>query len=436
LIPFFYLEKIMNILVIGNGGREHALVWKLAQSPRMSKIYCAPGNAGIAELAECVPIKVDDLPGLQLFAKDNAIDLTIVGPELPLSLGIADEFRKAKLRIFGPTRNAARIESSKSFAKELMVRENIPTAASRTFDRLDAALTWLETCDMPLVVKADGLAQGKGVIICATKVEAQEAVRSMLGEQRFGEAGARVVLEEFLDGEELTVMAFVDGRTVIPMIPAQDHKRIGEGDTGPNTGGMGAYAPAPLATPELQRRIVEEVLHPAVTGLSRVGSPFYGVLYAGLMIKDGKPYALEFNARFGDPETQVVLPLLQTDLLDVIEAVVEHRLDQIQVMWQEQAAVCVVLTSEGYPGSYPTGLPITGLPKSSTESTVVFHAGTNQSKQTVLTNGGRVLGVTALASTIRSAQEKAYAALAPIQFQGRYYRSDIAHRVLSDLPEN
>jgi phosphoribosylamine--glycine ligase len=436
LIPFFYLEKIMNILVIGNGGREHALVWKLAQSPRVSTIYCAPGNAGIAELAECVPIKVDDLPGLQLFAKDNAIDLTIVGPELPLSLGIADEFRKAKLRIFGPTRNAARIESSKSFAKELMVRENIPTAASRTFDRLDAALTWLETCDMPLVVKADGLAQGKGVIICATKVEAQEAVRSMLGEQRFGEAGARVVLEEFLDGEELTVMAFVDGRTVIPMIPAQDHKRIGEGDTGPNTGGMGAYAPAPLATPELQRRIVEEVLHPAVTGLSRVGSPFYGVLYAGLMIKDGKPYALEFNARFGDPETQVVLPLLQTDLLDIIEAVVEHRLDQIKVTWQEQAAVCVVLTSEGYPGSYPTGLPITGLSKSSTESTVVFHAGTNQSKQTVLTNGGRVLGVTALASTIRSAQEKAYAALAPIQFQGRYYRSDIAHRVLSDLPEN
>ena len=355
----------MNILVIGNGGREHALVWKLAQSPRVSKIYCAPGNAGIAQIAECVPIQVDDLPGLQAFAKGHAIDLTIVGPELPLSLGIADEFRKAKLRIFGPTRNAARIESSKSFAKELMVRENIPTAASRSFDTLDAALMWLEACPMPIVVKADGLAQGKGVIICATKVEAQEAVKSMLGDQRFGEAGARVVLEEFLEGEELTVMAFADGRTVIPMIPAQDHKRIGEGDTGPNTGGMGAYAPAPLATPELQRRILEEVLHPAVTGLSRVGSPFYGVLYAGLMIKDGNPYALEFNARFGDPETQVVLPLLQTDLLDIIEAVVEHRLDQIQVGWHNQVAVCVVLTSEGYPGSYPTGLPIAGLPKSS-----------------------------------------------------------------------
>ena len=426
----------MNIFVIGNGGREHALVWKLVQSTRVSKIYCAPGNAGIARMAECVPIQVDDLPGLRAFAKSHAIDLTIVGPELPLSLGIADEFRKAKLRIFGPTRNAARIESSKSFAKELMVRENIPTAASRSFDTLDTALMWLKTCEMPIVVKADGLAQGKGVIICATQVEAQEAVRSMLGDQRFGEAGSRVVLEEFLEGEELTVMAFVDGRTVIPMIPAQDHKRIGEGDIGPNTGGMGAYAPAPLATLELQRRILEEVLHPAVTGLSRMGSPFYGVLYAGLMVKDGKPYALEFNARFGDPETQVVLPLLQTDLLDIIEAVVEHRLEQIQVAWHNQAAVCVVLTSAGYPGSYPTGLPITGLPEQPTESVVVFQAGTTQSDRAVLTNGGRVLGVTALADTIRNAQKQAYAALAPIQFEGCYYRSDIAHRVLSDIPKS
>lgn len=311
-----------------------------------------------------------------------------------------------------------------------MVREKIPTADSRTFDRLDAALTWLETCDMPIVVKADGLAQGKGVIICATKVEAQEAVKSMLDDQRFGEAGSRVVLEEFLEGEELTVMAFADGRTVIPMIPAQDHKRIGEGDTGPNTGGMGAYAPAPLASPELQRRILEDVLQPAVIGLSRAGSPFYGVLYAGLMIKDGKPYTLEFNARFGDPETQVVLPLLRTDLLDIIEAVVEHRLDQIQVEWRDQAAVCVVLTSEGYPGSYQTGWPITGLSQQSSESIVVFHAGTAKSEQAVLTNGGRVLGVTALADTIQNAQQEAYAALAPIQFKGCYYRSDIACRVL------
>lgn len=422
----------MKLLVIGSGGREHALVWKLAQSPRVSKIYCAPGNAGIAQLAECVPLKVDDLQGLQAFAKDKAIDLTIVGPELPLSLGIADEFRKAKLRIFGPTRNAARIESSKSFAKELMIREKIPTAASKTFDRMDAAMTWLDTCPMPIVVKADGLAQGKGVIFCASKAEAQEAVNSMLNDRQFGEAGARVVLEEFLEGEELTVMAFADGRTVIPMIPAQDHKRIGEGDTGPNTGGMGAYAPAPLATPELQQRILEEVLYPAVAGLSRMGSPFHGVLYAGLMIKDGIPYALEFNARFGDPETQVVLPLLQTDLLDIIEAVVEHRLDQIRVAWHDQSAVCVVLTSEGYPGSYPTGLPVTGLSEHPSESVVVFHAGTTQGEQAILTNGGRVLGVTALADTIKSAQAQAYEALAPIKYKGRYYRADIAHRVLFD----
>ena len=421
----------MKLLVIGSGGREHALVWKLAQSPRVSTIYCAPGNAGIAQLAECVPLKVDDLQGLQAFAKDHAIDLTIVGPELPLSLGIADEFRKAKLRIFGPTRNAARIESSKSFAKDLMLREKIPTAASKTFDRVDAAMPWLDTCAMPIVVKADGLAQGKGVIICETKAEAQEAVKRMLEDQQFGAAGARVVLEEFLEGEELTVMAFADGRTVISMIPAQDHKRIGEGDTGPNTGGMGAYAPAPLATPELQQRILEEVLYPAVAGLSRMGSPFHGVLYAGLMIKDGNPYALEFNARFGDPETQVVLPLLQTDLLDIIEAVVEHRLDQIQVAWHDQSAVCVVLTSEGYPGSYPTGLPISGLPEHPSESVVVFHAGTAQAELAVLTNGGRVLGVTALADSIQHAQKQAYAALAQITFEGRYYRSDIANRVLS-----
>ena len=421
----------MKLLVVGNGGREHALVWKLAQSPRVTKIYCAPGNAGIAQLADCVPIKIDDLAGLHVFAKDQAIDLTIVGPELPLSLGIADEFRKSKLRIFAPTRNAARIESSKSFAKDLMARENIPTAWSQTFDRLDAALLALESTEMPIVVKADGLAQGKGVIICQTKPEAQEAVQSMLGDQRFGEAGARVVLEEFLQGEELTVMAFADGRTVIPMIPAQDHKQIGEGDTGANTGGMGAYAPAPLATSELQRRIVEEVLRPAVTGLSRMGSPFYGVLYAGLMIKDGHPFVLEFNARFGDPETQVVLPLLQTDLVEILEAVVEHRLDQLQVEWQDRKAVCVVLTSEGYPGSYQTGMPIMGLPERPSETVVVFHAGTTHSDQAILTNGGRVLGVTAIAETIQKAQTRAYASLAPIQFEGRYYRTDIAHRVLS-----
>ncbi len=420
----------VNVLIIGNGGREHALAWKLAQSPRMEKLYCAPGNAGIAQVAECVPLKVDDIEGLKHFAQTNEIHLTVVGPELPLSLGVADEFRKSHLRIFGPTRNAALIESSKSFAKELMVREKIPTPASRTFDQLEPALTWIESCPFPIVVKADGLAQGKGVIICETRADAREAARSMLEEQRFGQAGARVVLEEFLEGEELTVMAFADGRTVIPMLPAQDHKRIGEGDTGLNTGGMGAYAPAPLGTLELRQRILDEVLTPAVIGLSRVGSPFYGVLYAGIMVKDGKPFVLEFNARFGDPETQVVLPLLKTDLLDVIEAVVEHRLDQLHVEWHNQAAVCVVLTSGGYPGAYQTGFPITGLPEKESKSVMVFHAGTSHADGKIVTNGGRVLGVTGIDSTLLGARDHAHQALVSIQFEGRYFRSDIAYRVL------
>ena len=421
----------MRVLIIGNGGREHALAWKVAQSPRLTKLYCAPGNAGIAQVAECVPIAVDDLTGLKAFALQEQIDLTIVGPELPLSLGIADEFRKARLRIFGPTQNAAMIESSKSFAKDLMIREHIPTALSRTFDRLDPAMAYIHTCPVPLVIKADGLAQGKGVIICGTREEAIEAVTGMLQGQQFGQAGAKVVVEEFIEGEELTVMAFADGRTVIPMIPAQDHKRVGEGDTGLNTGGMGAYAPAPLGTPALRERILQEVLYPAVNGLSRVGSPYYGVLYAGIMVrKDGQPFVLEFNARFGDPETQVVLPLLKTDLLDIIEAVVQHRLDQVTVEWHDQAAVCVVLTSGGYPGAYKTGIPMTGLPHGTSESVMVFHAGTANRDGEIVTNGGRVLGVTALDNTIRGAQKRAYEAVAPIQFEGRYFRADIAHRVL------
>ena len=421
----------MNILVIGNGGREHALIWKLAQSPRVKKIFCAPGNAGIAQSAECVPLRVDDIQGLKSFAQEYRIDLTVVGPELPLSLGIADEFRKAKLKIFGPTRKAALIESSKSFAKDLMVRENIPTAGSKTFERVDLALAYLEACVFPLVVKADGLAQGKGVIICSTRGEAEDAVRIMLEKQQFGEAGIRVVIEEFLEGEELTVMGFADGRTVIPMLPAQDHKKIGEGDTGLNTGGMGAYAPAPLGTPELQNQILHQVLYPAVKGLSKVGSPFYGILYAGLMIKEGRPYVLEFNARFGDPETQVVLPLLKTDLLDILEGVVEHRLDQVQIDWYDQGAVCVVLTSGGYPGSYPTGFPISGVSSVENDSVKIFHAGTAKKEDQIVTQGGRVLGVTGLDSTLRGATDRAYQAASSIQFQGRYFRRDIAHRVLA-----
>ena len=421
----------MNILVIGSGGREHALIWKLSQSRRVSNLYCAPGNAGISQMATCVPIQPDDLSGLKSFAQQELIDLTVVGPEAPLDLGIADEFRQAKLKIFGPTRNAARIESSKNFAKEMMVRQGIPTPKAETFTSVDPAVAYVQHHDPPFVVKANGLAQGKGVIITDSREVAQETVKEMLTQRRFGSAGAQVLIEEFVDGEELTVMAFADGKTVIPMLAAQDHKRVGDGDTGLNTGGMGAYCPAPLLTPTLLDRILDEVFYPALEGLSRVGSPFYGVLYAGLMIQQGNPCVLEFNARFGDPETQVVLPLLKTDLVDVLEAVIQHRLDQITLEWHDGASVCVVLTSEGYPNAYPTGLPISGLSEdTSNDSAIVFHAGTTWKDQQIVTSGGRVLGLTGVGPDFASAQTHAYQLAGQIDFSGKHYRTDIAARAL------
>ncbi|MGQ0810570.1 MAG: phosphoribosylamine--glycine ligase [Nitrospiraceae bacterium] len=422
----------MKILVVGSGGREHALVGKLAQSPRAPKLYCAPGNAGMDSLAECVSINADDVAGLKAFAQSERIDLTMVGPEGPLALGIVDEFRKAKLKIFGPTRGAARIESSKTFSKDLMTASHIPTATATGFDTIGPALAYIEHHPLPLVVKADGLAQGKGVIIASTRDQARQAVKDVLEKQIFGEAGRRILIEEFLDGEELTIMAFTDGKTVVPMIPAQDHKRVGEGDTGPNTGGMGAYAPAPLGTPDLVNTITRQVLQPVVDGLSRLGCPFQGVLYVGLMIVQGKPFVLEFNARMGDPETQVVVPLLKTDLVDILEAVVEHRLDQLRIEWQRETAVCVVLTSGGYPGSYPVDLPILGLPESNQgEDTLVFHAGTKRQGTEIMTAGGRVLGVTGKGVDLAMARERAYRVVRSISFQGCHYRSDIAARALA-----
>ena len=421
----------MKILVIGSGGREHALVWKLAQSPRVTQLYCAPGNAGISQQAICVPIAVDDLLGLQKFAEGERIDLTVVGPEAPLALGIADVFRRNKLKVFGPTKNAARIESSKAFAKELMLRQKIPTAQSRTFENASAAIQYLDSQPVPIVVKADGLAQGKGVVVAQSHEEAREAVLNMLEQHAFGAAGQRVIIEECIQGEEVTLMAFADGKTVAPMLAAQDHKRVGEGDTGLNTGGMGAYAPAPLATPALRYTLMREVLYPVIEGLSRVGSPFFGVIYAGVMVKDGVPYVLEFNARFGDPETQVVLPLLKTDLVDVLEAVVEHRLEQLHIEWSEESAVCVVMSSGGYPGAYSTGIPISGIPDiGSSDSTMVFHAGTAWKGEQIVTSGGRVLGVTAVRQTLAQAKSRAYESLQGIRFDGQYYRNDIASRVL------
>jgi phosphoribosylamine--glycine ligase len=421
----------VKVLVVGSGGREHAIVWKLAQSPRKPTLYCAPGNAGIESLATCVPIKADNIAGLKTFVLSEKIDLTVVGPEAPLALGIVDEFRRSGLKIFGPTKGAARIEASKVFSKEIMSRANILTAKAQSFDQIAPALAYLDQHEVPVVVKADGLAQGKGVVVATTREEAKQAVRDSMEQAVFGQAGQRVLIEQFLDGEELTIMAFTDGRTVVPMLPAQDHKRVGDGDTGPNTGGMGAYCPAPIGTAALCEQVTRQVLYPAVEALSRMGCPFQGVLYAGLMIVKETPYVLEFNARMGDPETQVVLPLLKTDLLDVMEAVVEHRLDQLSVDWHDETAVCVVMTSEGYPGVYQTGRPIHGLRATTDAATVVFHAGTARTGNEVVTAGGRVLGITGRGKTLEVAQAEVYRVTQSIAFEGAHYRTDIAHRAFA-----
>ncbi|HEU5408724.1 MAG TPA: phosphoribosylamine--glycine ligase [Nitrospira sp.] len=422
----------MKILVVGSGGREHAMAWKLAQSPRKPILYCAPGNAGIASLATCIPIQSDDVAWLKDFALKEKIDVTVIGPEAPLALGIVDEFRKARLRVFGPTKNAARLEASKIFSKEVMARAKIRTTQAKSFEKIADALAYVERQELPIVIKADGLAQGKGVIIATTRQQAKQAIVDSMEKAVFGQAGKQVLVEQFLDGEELTIMAFTDGKTVVPMPPAQDHKRVGNGDTGLNTGGMGAYCPAPLGTPELQDRVRREVLQPMVDAMARLGSPFQGVLYAGLMVVNGTPYVLEFNARMGDPETQVVLPLLKTDFLDVIESVVEHRLDQLPVEWHPDATVCVVMASGGYPGSYQQGMPLSGLPPAtiSSDSSMVFHAGTAQKGNEIVTAGGRVLGVLGRGRTLSEAQREAYRTVKTISFEGCHFRTDIAHRAL------
>lgn len=422
----------MKILVVGSGGREHAMVWKLAQSSRNPILYCAPGNAGIASLAECIPIKSDDVAGLKAFALREKIDLTVIGPEAPLALGIVDEFRKTRLRVFGPTKNAARLEASKIFSKAVMAQAKIRTAQAKSFEKMADALAYVEQQELPIVIKADGLAQGKGVFIATTRLQARQAIVDSMEKAVFGQAGKQVLVEQFLDGEELTIMAFTDGNKVISMPPAQDHKRVGDGDTGLNTGGMGAYCPAPLGTPEVQDRVRREVLQPMVDAMARLGSPFQGVLYAGLMVVDRTPYVLEFNARMGDPETQVVLPLLKTDFIDVIEAVVEHRLDQLSVEWHPGATVCVVMASGGYPGSYQQGMPLSGLPPipSSSDSSVVFHAGTALKGTEIVTAGGRVLGVLGRGPTLVDARHEAYRVAKTISFEGCHFRTDIAYRAL------
>lgn len=418
----------MRILVIGGGGREHALVWKLAQSTRVNKIYCAPGNPGIAEIADCVNIDIGAIDELCRFAVAERIDLTVVGPEAPLVQGIVDKFKVYGLKVFGPTQAAAQIEGSKAFAKNLMEKYNIPTAKYAVFTDKIAAQEYIRQQGAPIVIKADGLAAGKGVVVAATLAEALAAVDSMLGEGAFGEAGARVVVEEFMQGEEASVLAFTDGYTVVPMLAAQDHKRIFDNDEGPNTGGMGAYAPAPVVTKTLQERIISEVLQPTVDAMRQEGCLYQGCLYAGLMITADGPRVVEFNARFGDPETQVVLPLLNCDLTTVLEACTDVKLHEVDVTWSEQAAVCVVAAAGGYPGAYRKGDIIRGTVEAEEGGAVIFHAGTAISNDNLVTNGGRVLGVTACGSELRSAVEQAYRALKAIHFEDIHYRNDIAAR--------
>jgi phosphoribosylamine---glycine ligase len=423
----------MRVLVVGGGGREHALVWKLAQSPHVEAVFCAPGNAGIDAEAECVPIAADDLDALVRFARERRVDLTVVGPERPLTLGIVDRFTDAGLRAFGPTAAAARLEGSKAFAKELLREESVPTASFDVFDDPDAALAYVRRIGAPVVVKADGLAAGKGVFICATVAEATAAIEDVMRGRRFGDAGGRVVVEEFLEGEEVSFMALTDGTTVLPLATSQDHKRALDGDRGPNTGGMGAYSPAPLVTPALEARIVQDIVEPVVRGLARRGIVYTGVLYAGLMVRDGRASVLEFNVRFGDPEAQVLLVRLRSDLCELVARTCERRLAGTTVAWDARAAACVVLAAEGYPGAVGSGRPIEGLDAlRDWRGGVVFHAATRRSADgRVLTDGGRVLGVTALGKTVPDAVAEAYAAVGKIAWRGMHHRNDIGHRALA-----
>jgi phosphoribosylamine--glycine ligase len=424
----------LKVLVIGGGGREHALAWKIAQSPRAEKVFVAPGNAGSAREPQCenVAIAAEDVDGLLRFAQQNKIDLTVVGPEAPLVLGVVNKFRAAGLRIFGPTKDAAKLEGSKAFAKDFLARHKIPTAAYGNFTEVAAAEAYIKKMGAPIVVKADGLAAGKGVIIAQTTDAAIAAMRDMLAGNAFGEAGHRVVVEEFLTGEEASFIVMVDGEHILPLATSQDHKRVGDGDTGPNTGGMGAYSPAPVVTPEIHARIMREVIEPTVRGMAVEGHPYTGFLYAGVMIApDGTPKVLEYNCRFGDPETQPVMLRLQSDFVELIEAALDGKLDRAQARWDMRAAVGVVMAAGGYPGAYSKGDVITGLPQNSTPDCKVFHAGTTLKDGAVVTSGGRVLCVTALGATVSAAQKRAYETVKKIQWRNAQYRSDIGYRAIA-----
>ena len=421
----------MKVLVVGSGGREHALVWKIAQSPLVTKVYCAPGNPGISELAENVSIKVDDLQGLLGFAKKENIGLTVVGPELPLSLGIVDLFEEHGMKVFGARKNAAVIEASKAFSKDLMKKYNVPTAAYEVFTEIEPAVAFVDRVGTPIVIKADGLAAGKGVVIAQTREEAVATVNDMLSGKTFGSAGARVVIEEFLRGEEASFLAFTDGKNIIPLASAQDHKAVFDGDKGPNTGGMGAYSPAPVVTPAIHEKVMEQVMRRTVDGMAAEGRPYRGVLYAGLMIDGNSIKTLEFNARFGDPECQPLLMRMKSDIVPVLLAVADGDISRADIQWHDKAAVCVVMAAEGYPGDYRKGDEITGLDKAAElDDLFVFHAGTATRDGKYVTSGGRVLGVTALGDNVKGAIELAYRGVGAISWSGVHYRTDIGAKAL------
>ena len=420
----------MKVLIVGGGGREHAIAESIAKSKRVDKIYCAPGNAGIEQIAECVPIGAMEFDKIVKFAKEKEIDLTFVAPDDPLVGGLVDELEAAGLRTFGPRKNAAIIEGSKAFAKDLMKKYNIPTAAYETFDDSKKALAYLETADMPVVLKADGLALGKGVLICQTLEEAKEGVKTIMEDKKFGDSGNRMVIEEFMTGREVSVLSFVDGKTIRIMTSAQDHKRAGDGDTGLNTGGMGTFSPSPFYTKEVDEFCHKYIYQATVDAMAAENRPFHGIIFFGLMLTEKGPRVLEYNARFGDPETQVVLPRMKNDIMDVIDACIDGTLDKVTLQFEDNAAVCVVLASEGYPVSYEKGFQITGLEHfKDNDGYYCFHAGTKRDGQDIVTNGGRVLGVTAVGATLKEARANAYKAAGWIEFDNKYMRNDIGKAI-------
>ncbi|EGR1102219.1 phosphoribosylamine--glycine ligase [Vibrio cholerae] len=424
----------MQVLIIGSGGREHALAWKVAQNPQVDTIYVAPGNAGTAleHKVQNVNIGITDIPALVAFAQDKAIELTIVGPEAPLVIGVVDAFRAAGLPIFGPTQGAAQLEGSKAFTKDFLARHNIPTAAYANFTEIEPALAYVREKGAPIVVKADGLAAGKGVIVAMTLQEAEDAIQDMLAGNAFGSAGSRVVVEEFLDGEEASFIVMVDGENVLPMATSQDHKRVGDADTGPNTGGMGAYSPAPVVTQDVHDRVMREVIYPTVRGMAAEGNTYIGFLYAGLMIDStGAPKVIEYNCRFGDPETQPIMMRLQSDLVELCQAAIAGKLDQVESKWDPRASIGVVLAAGGYPGDYAKGEVISGLPTQESAGQKVFHAGTETQGDQVVTNGGRVLCATALGNTVLEAQQRAYQLADQIHWNGMFCRRDIGYRAIA-----